>query len=155
MKKRTFACALLMGLQSLRAADAPQPIGGQVQLRGSLTNFRIQFEHTQTGRVALMGGSITEMEGFRPMVCESLKKRFPVTDFEFVNAGIASTCSTTGAFRLGLRAKCLAVGASVGSAPAAAQEVWRQGQPRAAGRKASERGKRHASKTPNQCFHRN
>ena len=34
------------------------------------------------------------------MVCESLKKQFPATEFTFVDAGISSTCSTTGAFRL-------------------------------------------------------
>jgi lysophospholipase L1-like esterase len=34
------------------------------------------------------------------MVCEILKRRFPETDFTFTAAGIASTCSTTGAFRL-------------------------------------------------------
>jgi lysophospholipase L1-like esterase len=47
-----------------------------------------------------MGGSITEMNGFRPLVCDLLEKRFPQTDFQFINAGIASTDSTTGAFRL-------------------------------------------------------
>lgn len=50
--------------------------------------------------VAFMGGSITEMNGYRPMVCEMLKERFPETEFTFTAAGIASTCSTTGAFRL-------------------------------------------------------
>jgi lysophospholipase L1-like esterase len=71
-----------------------------VQLRGSLTNSRILFEREKKGTVAFMGGSITEMNGYRPMVCEILKKRFPATDFKFVDAGIGSTCSTTGAFRL-------------------------------------------------------
>ena len=47
-----------------------------------------------------MGGSITEMNGYRPMLMEFLKNRFPETEFSFINAGISSTCSTTGAFRL-------------------------------------------------------
>ena len=94
------ACAAALLVAAAFAADEPRPFGDRVELRGSLANSRIQFEHKQTGRVAFMGGSITEMDGFRPMVRESLRKRFPVTDFEFVNAGIASTCSTTGAFRL-------------------------------------------------------
>jgi hypothetical protein len=50
--------------------------------------------------VAFIGGSITEMEGYRPMVCEILKRRFPTTEFVFTAAGISSTCSTTSAFRL-------------------------------------------------------
>ena len=68
--------------------------------RGSLDNSRIQFQTQKKGHVAFMGGSITEMNGYRPMVCEILQKRFPETQFTFTPAGIASTCSTTGAFRL-------------------------------------------------------
>lgn len=51
--------------------------------------------------MVFMGGSITEMDGYRPILMESLKRRFPDTSFRFTNAGVASTCSTTGAFRLG------------------------------------------------------
>jgi lysophospholipase L1-like esterase len=40
------------------------------------------------------------MEGWRGLVSDSLKRRFPRTVFRFNNAGVASTCSTTGAFRL-------------------------------------------------------
>ena len=34
------------------------------------------------------------------MVCEMLGQRFPDTKFTFTNAGISSTCSDTGAFRM-------------------------------------------------------
>jgi pimeloyl-ACP methyl ester carboxylesterase/lysophospholipase L1-like esterase len=71
-----------------------------VQQRGSLDNSRIRFEKERKGHVAFIGGSITEMNGYRPMVCESLRKRFPETEFTFTTAGISSTCSTSGAFRL-------------------------------------------------------
>lgn len=81
------------------APDAA-PFADNVQLRGALGNSRIHFEREKKGAVAFMGGSITEMNGYRPMVCESLKKQFPGTDFKFIDAGISSTCSTTGAFRL-------------------------------------------------------
>jgi lysophospholipase L1-like esterase len=74
--------------------------GSNLSLRGSLTNSRIQFEKKKTGHVAFMGGSITEMNGYRPLVCDLLKRRFPETKFTFTDTGIASTCSTTGAFRL-------------------------------------------------------
>jgi lysophospholipase L1-like esterase len=67
---------------------------------GDLANSRIRFERDGKGHVAFMGGSITEMHGYRPMVSEILRRRFPRTDFTFTNAGISSTCSTTGAFRL-------------------------------------------------------
>jgi sialidase-1 len=47
-----------------------------------------------------MGGSITEHGAWREKVEGYLKSRFPDTDFEFINAGISSTGSTPGAFRL-------------------------------------------------------
>lgn len=71
-----------------------------VRLRGNLANARIRFQNEKRGHVAFIGGSITEMDGYRPMVCESLRTRFPDTELRFTAAGIASTCSTTGAFRL-------------------------------------------------------
>jgi lysophospholipase L1-like esterase len=83
-----------------RAQEGKAAFGDNVQLRGIYANSRHIFERTGKGRVAFIGGSITEMDGYRPMVCESLKKRFPKTEFEFIAAGISSTCSTTGAFRL-------------------------------------------------------
>ena len=71
-----------------------------VHLRGSFQNARIQFERQKKGHIAFIGGSITEMNGYRPLVCDILKRRFPDTKFTFTDAGISSTCSTTGAFRL-------------------------------------------------------
>ena len=71
-----------------------------ITIRGSFDNSRLKFETKHTGRVAFIGGSITEMNGYRPMMMEFLQNRYPHTDFEFINAGISSTCSTTGAFRL-------------------------------------------------------
>jgi lysophospholipase L1-like esterase len=70
-----------------------------VQRRGDLRRSREAFLAGR-GVVAFLGGSITEMNGYRPMVMESLSKRYPASEFLFVNAGIASTCSHTGAFRL-------------------------------------------------------
>ena len=69
-------------------------------LRGDYQNSRIQFEQNKRGHVAFIGGSITEMDGYRPMVCKMLEKRFPDTEFNFTAAGISSTCSDTGAFRM-------------------------------------------------------
>lgn len=69
--------------------------------RSGLTNAFHVFQHTGKGRVAFMGGSITEAGGWRDSVCAYLTKRFPQTSFEFINAGISSTGSTPGAFRFG------------------------------------------------------
>lgn len=71
-----------------------------IQLRGQLVNSLSKITNDKKAHVAFMGGSITQMEGYRPLVCQWLEKKFPQTQFTFTNAGISSTCSTTGAFRL-------------------------------------------------------
>ncbi|MDA1017730.1 MAG: PmoA family protein [Planctomycetota bacterium] len=71
-----------------------------VVIRGEYQNARIRFANQHHGHVAFLGGSITEMNGYRPMVCEFLQRQFPKTKFTFTDAGISSTCSNTGAFRL-------------------------------------------------------
>lgn len=68
--------------------------------RQSLQNSYYKFSQEKKGRVAFMGGSITEHGAWRGKVEDYLKNRFPDTDFEFINAGISSTGSTPGAFRL-------------------------------------------------------
>jgi lysophospholipase L1-like esterase len=95
MKSTAFIAAFLLPF----CVIAAEP-NRNVVARGSYANSQLQFEKNKTGRVAFMGGSITQMNGYRPMVASWLAKRFPKTKFEFVNAGISSTCSTTGAFRL-------------------------------------------------------
>ncbi|MHB8897279.1 MAG: SGNH/GDSL hydrolase family protein [Thermoguttaceae bacterium] len=76
--------------------------GDHFHLRGGLDNARLRFQRDKVGRVAFLGGSITEMElGWRRLICEEMSRRFPATQFDFVNGGISSTDSTLGPFRLG------------------------------------------------------
>jgi hypothetical protein len=70
-----------------------------IKCRGNLNNSRFIFEKEKVGRVAFLGGSITEMRGWRDAIVVDLKLRFPKTRFDFVSAGIGSTGSTPGAFR--------------------------------------------------------
>ena len=76
--------------------------GGQrvSRVRGGLKNSLLVFTGKKAGRVAFLGGSITENPGWRDSVCAYLQRRFPDTRFEFIPAGIGSTGSTPGAFRL-------------------------------------------------------
>jgi len=82
--------------------DQPLPYESKmaINFRGNYENSRLKFEQTKKGRVAFLGGSITTNPGWRNKVCDYLTQRFPATKFEFINAGIASTGSTPGAFRL-------------------------------------------------------
>ena len=71
-----------------------------INFRGNLNNSRLIFENEKVGRVAFLGGSITEMYGWHNIVMEQLKQRFPHTKFEFVEAGIGSTGTTPGSYRM-------------------------------------------------------
>lgn len=68
-------------------------------LRNKLHNAQMIFEREKKGRVAFLGGSITQGGGWRDSICAYLQKRFPETQFEFIAAGISSMGSTPGAFR--------------------------------------------------------
>ena len=68
--------------------------------RSGLAKCHRVFTEQKTGRVAFMGGSITEHGAWREKICDYLRQRYPDTKFEFINAGISSTGSTPGAFRL-------------------------------------------------------
>ena len=50
--------------------------------------------------VAFLGGSITEMNGFRPRVMAQLCAKYPDVAFTEIAAGLSSTCSDVAAFRL-------------------------------------------------------
>lgn len=69
-------------------------------VRGSLQNSFVRFEKERKGRVAFLGGSITEMNGWKNGIEKQLQQRFPYTTFEFVEAGIGSTGTTPGSFRM-------------------------------------------------------
>jgi sialidase-1 len=68
--------------------------------RSGLANSYLKFNLEKKGTVAFMGGSITEHGAWRNKICQYLQEKFPDTKFEFINAGISSTGSTPGAFRL-------------------------------------------------------
>jgi len=69
------------------------------ELHDGLKNSQYIFETTKKGTVAFVGGSITGMP-WRKKVMENLKRRFPSTDFDFILAGVGSTGTMYGSFRL-------------------------------------------------------
>lgn len=68
--------------------------------RDRLGHSAMVFRETGKGRVAFVGGSITRMSGWRDEIKAYLQSRFPDTEFDFIDAGIPSTGSVPGAFRL-------------------------------------------------------
>jgi lysophospholipase L1-like esterase len=70
------------------------------ELRGGTSHFYQKCENQNKARVAFLGGSITQMNGWRNLVMKDLETRFPKVSFDFIQAGVASMGSTPGAFRL-------------------------------------------------------
>lgn len=66
---------------------------------GRLDNIRYHVKTAKKATITFMGGSITNMEGWRGKVCDYLTVTYPGTDFRFVNAGIPSLGSLPHAFR--------------------------------------------------------
>lgn len=88
------------GMAAAVTSEATTPYGyDYFALRGGLPTSRRRFQAERRGRVAFLGGSITFSRGWRDQVCDELKRRFPETEFDFINAGIPSLGSTPGAFR--------------------------------------------------------
>lgn len=69
-------------------------------VRDGLPHFYNRIKHHKPVTVAYLGGSITYNPGWRIMVSEFFKKRFPKEQFRFINAGIPSLGSLPDAFRL-------------------------------------------------------
>ena len=73
-----------------------------IQVRNGVGNALNKFRQEKQGEIAFIGGSITEMpQGYSFLTSELLRNMFPEAKLEFINAGISSTCSDTGAFRIG------------------------------------------------------
>jgi sialidase-1 len=105
MKQIYFLMACLMmvsaGFGQNSHPEATKPLDSRnfQTFRSKLHNAQIVFEREKRGRVAFLGGSITQNSGWRDSICAYLMQRFPNTEFDFVAAGIGSMGSTPGAFR--------------------------------------------------------
>jgi lysophospholipase L1-like esterase len=101
MQFRPFT--VLLVLWALTSVDAAGPgfSFANIQTR---SGFSALLEKGRSGgeiHVAFLGGSITEnSRGHSGMVTKLLQARLPQAKIVAHNAGISSTCSTTGAFRL-------------------------------------------------------
>ncbi|HEX2976634.1 MAG TPA: SGNH/GDSL hydrolase family protein [Bacteroidales bacterium] len=81
--------------------DEPDPYESRMSVvfRDDAGNCRLKFENEKIGTVAFLGGSITYNPGWRDMVINYLKERFPQTEFNFISAGIPSLGSVPHSMR--------------------------------------------------------
>ena len=94
--------ALVLSAAGFAAADDKGPGTYFVPTTGTANVVDAQSNRVGCVRrtVAFLGGSITEMHGFRPRVMTALRARYPEIDFVEIAAGLSSTCSDAGACRL-------------------------------------------------------
>ncbi len=108
MKTNPIAAALLAFTLATQFALADDPRAAIAQdnpnlkIRSGLANLKHRLEVDKKCHVAFLGGSITQnTSGHTAMVPAWLKKKFPDVELKLNNAGWGSTCSNSGAFRLG------------------------------------------------------
>ena len=98
------------GLSSVvLVAEVPKTVDGRVELvkaeevhvRKGAGNFLAKMKAGKPVTVAYLGGSITEMSGWRNMTTDWLRKTYPAAEVEEVHAAIGGTGSGLGVFRLG------------------------------------------------------
>lgn len=104
--KKIGLLALLAMLFSIAGASAQMADTAKlssadfIRRYGDLDNVWYRISKEKKATIAFLGGSITEMEGWRGKVCEWFRNTYPETEFMFINAGIPSLGSTPHAFRL-------------------------------------------------------
>ncbi|MEM8713364.1 MAG: GDSL-type esterase/lipase family protein [Planctomycetota bacterium] len=84
-----------------RHASAAPDVHDYLIRRATMTRTARKFRTEGSGRIAFLGGSITYNPGWRDQTCAYLTELFPEAALDFVAAGIPSTGSTPGAFRMG------------------------------------------------------
>ena len=71
-----------------------------ISFNKDLNNLAYRIHQKDSITVAFLGGSITNMKGWRNIVCRFLTEHYPDARFRFINAGIPSLGSLPHAFRL-------------------------------------------------------
>jgi lysophospholipase L1-like esterase len=94
----SLSLAFVFSLSSREEAGSGNAI--EMGSRG-VSNFIARMEKERKAHVAFLGGSITQnAKGHSKMVADWLTENWSDVDFTFTNAGLSSTCSTSGAFRV-------------------------------------------------------
>lgn len=106
MKQITYnllVAIILFGLSistNAQIKEIPDFTSNELQIRGGLSNFITRANQGNSLKVAYLGGSITEQEGWRNYSLEWFKEFFPKSTFTEINAAIGGTGSDFGAYRL-------------------------------------------------------
>jgi len=100
--KLLYLAMCLTAAVSLHAqvrVKAPLKSEDYIIRNGGLDNVWYRMQKDKEAHVVFLGGSITNMSGWRDLVCKYLKDTYRGTKFTFLNAGIPSLGSVPHAFR--------------------------------------------------------
>ncbi|MNK60152.1 hypothetical protein D3C87_792800 [compost metagenome] len=102
MKLTSFLCVTLLVTTIMTKSIAQNKLQSAnfITFNGYSNNFAEKLQKSEPVTVAFLGGSITNMEGWRGLVCNYLPKTYPQNKFKFINAGIPSLGSLPHSFRL-------------------------------------------------------
>jgi hypothetical protein len=102
MKLTSFFCLTLLVTTLISKSFAQNKLQSSsfITFNGFSPNTAEKLGKNEPVTVAFLGGSITNMEGWRGLVCSYLTKTYAQTKFKFINAGIPSLGSLPHAFRL-------------------------------------------------------
>ncbi len=102
MKLTSFLCLTLLATALISKSFAQNKLQSSsfITFNGYSSNFAEKIDKKEPVTIAFLGGSITNMEGWRGLVCNYLTKTYPQNQFKFINAGIPSLGSLPHAFRL-------------------------------------------------------
>ena len=102
-KRTLFLSAALLAVSGLAgSAQQPSPLRDAVECRerGGLPNVFAKWKAGKEVRIAYLGGSITEANGWRPKTMEWFKKEYPASSIVEINAAIGGTGSDLGVYRV-------------------------------------------------------
>jgi len=94
----SVCCCVL--LKTIAQEVKPLPYDPYIQTGNGLKNSFAAITLQKQITIAFLGGSITNMQGWRNKVDSFLRQAYPATQFRFINAGIPSLGSLPHAFRL-------------------------------------------------------
>ncbi|MBR4259400.1 MAG: SGNH/GDSL hydrolase family protein, partial [Kiritimatiellae bacterium] len=100
-KNIVFMLATACAIMALGATPGELAEAKEVNVRQGVGNFIAKLKAGKPVTVAYLGGSITEMSGWRNMTTDWLRKTYPAAEVEEVHAAIGGTGSGLGVFRLG------------------------------------------------------
>jgi hypothetical protein len=90
-----YAGQIASGQQDLPLRDAVE-----CRERGGLPNVYAKLKAGKEVRIAYLGGSITEQNGWRPKTLDWYRKQFPTAHIVEINAAIGGTGSDLGVYRV-------------------------------------------------------